>query len=776
MWDRLKIVPQSSGRQTGHPLDGGGEMRVGLGIGYGGFQSAPPKGYSYSIKGGPAPQRPPREFFESRYLQPGWNPSITSPVHPQETATWSIPDTRVAAASETAPAVKEPPRRNPNRITVRTSNFRPTSSVYSEDSPPLASHYTANVATKYSYRYGGADDISPPSSPEPDVGHVDRFLPGDVSPIDEDDGPAYRHTGHPNTEIPRNDRSGGPYAAAEPRQGTQSPPQNRAITSIPMMRRERRRQSDAATRDMHPSQRGPAPQQSRNPHPRDAPRWDPLTGEQTSSSRSRPSQANPAEFNQDMGITEQGWAEPQNGTSAAQPSFGDRVRRIAKKAAAAREGNTDPAAGAFTSTRPGWRGASGRSAIVAPVHDTREVAPLRIPEKSSRRNIPPAAAPRSNNTPDGAVRRGQTPPISPPPSETPTRSAPREAMRGLLPSSQPPAATQTPSQTGQRYPSPPLSGNRVTADAPAVVAARELVRDGGHYAQPSPVFHSPEPANQLRRKPPPVHTNAHHQHQVSVSSVYSQQTEPLHHSPRPIADTSPPAEEPYVQPPSRFSITTYATSNTGTTRDDLDDHLDNDQPPVPSLPADYQQHYMGGRPSSDHSPVTSPIDQFMTSPFSAPPPVSRTPSTDPEQQPYAMSAAYNPALARALAIDRPSSRASDINKTLPPAPPEASADQAQDRVGLLNAQLRALANRRININRSIQQMTELMPTDKLMNSAEVVRKRESEKRKVEGLRQELADVQREEYELGLKLHRAYKRQDRDADWEPTTLWVRRVTG
>lgn len=349
-------------------------------------------------------------------------------------------------------------------------------------------------------------------------------------------------------------------------------------------------------------------------------------------------------------------------------------------------------------------------------------------------------------------------------------------MGRILTSSQPPAATQTPSQTGQRYPSPPLSGNRVKADAPAVAAARELVRDG-QYAHPSPVFHSPDSTNQLRRKPPPVHTNAHHQHQVSLSSVYSQQTEPpLHHSPLPIADTSPPAEEPYVQPPSRFSITTYATSNTGTTRDDLDDHLDGDQPPVPSLPADYQQHYHIARPSSDHSPVTSPIDQFMTSPFSAPPPVSRTPSTDPEQQQYAMSAAYNPALARALAIDRPSSRASDINKTLPPAPPEQSADQAQDRVGLLNAQLRALANRRININRSIQQMTELMPTDKLMNSAEVVRKRESEKKKVETLRQELADVQREEYELGLKLHRAYKRQDRDADWEPTTLWVRRVTG
>ena len=113
---------------------------------------------------------------------------------------------------------------------------------------------------------------------------------------------------------------------------------------------------------------------------------------------------------------------------------------------------------------------------------------------------------------------------------------------------------------------------------------------------------------------------------------------------------------------------------------------------------------------------------------------------------------------------------------LPPVPPEASAGEARDRVGLLNAQLEALANRRLNINRSIKQMTELMPTDNILNSLEVIRKREAEKQKVEVLKQELAEVQREEYELGLKLHRAYKRLDRDAEWEPTGLWVRRVTG
>lgn len=136
----------------------------------------------------------------------------------------------------------------------------------------------------------------------------------------------------------------------------------------------------------------------------------------------------------------------------------------------------------------------------------------------------------------------------------------------------------------------------------------------------------------------------------------------------------------------------------------------------------------------------------------------------------------SPSQARsALSImsERPGSVAS-TSKALPPAPPELQA--ANDRVGHLNARLESLANRRININKGIAKMTELMPTDNLMASDAVLQKREVEKVKVEGLRAELAEVRRMEYELGLKLHRAYKRQDREADFEPTGLWVRRVTG
>ncbi|KAK3985122.1 hypothetical protein QBC44DRAFT_312558 [Cladorrhinum sp. PSN332] len=774
MWDRLKTHKQVGGSVV-IPVE---NNKIHMSIGYGTSTRTTTTttqikgGYSYSIKGGPPPSRPPREFLESLEASSHHEPAL-------------------------APAVREPPPRNPNRITVRASthhhqHHRSSSSVNSQSAAaPTAQNYTVTVATtNYGYRYGGAEEISPPSSPEPDSEGAERYLPGDVSPIDDDDDPssvqqqyqqgipsgAYRNAGSEQTGVRQTERS--PQRVANNNNNNSRP----AATSIPMMRREKRKQTAAAGGAMAQQQpRNPPPHQIQADPPRDIPRWDPLTGESRANTDRRPSQqVNPPDFGQGLGITSHAWASPQNSPTVTPQSFTDRWRRIAKKAAAVRDRETnnynnnsdmDPAANAFTSSRPSWKGASGRTVIVDPVHDNPEVAPLRIPEKSSRRNIAPAL---SNNKPGltlgGALRRGETPPISPPASETPTRPGAREMPRNTAyPSAQQTPVTQLQSQSGRSYPSPPLSGTPLVGGGDAAsVAARELARDGlpnNMTVLPSPTFnniHARE-ANAVRRKPPPVHT--HQRQQDSISSLYSQPSPSPHATaPPPLAlhipDIVPTAQPPvnheaWVQPPSRFSITTYATSNTGTTREDGDDPVEEDQPPVPSLPVELIK--TGG--SSRNSPVTSAIDQFMASPF-----------TYHTEQPT-MLAASNPAVARAqaLSVERPSSRASDVNKTLPPAPPEVTAGEAQDRVAMLRAQGSALANRRINIERLITQMTEMMPTDKLMNSEEVIRKREQEKKKVEALETELSEVKREEHEVGLKLHRAYKRLDRETEWETTGL-------
>ncbi|KAK4465221.1 hypothetical protein QBC42DRAFT_22047 [Cladorrhinum samala] len=765
MFERLKTHKHHVGGPM--PVD----SKIHMSIGYGTTRTATQTkgGYSYSIKGGPAPPRPPREFLESLEAS-HHEPTFTLPI-------------------------REPPPRNPNRITVRAAHHRASSPVNSQfqNSVPIASNYTVTVATaKYGYRYGGADEISPPSSPEPYFGDADRYLPGDVSPIDEDDDlgvPHRQHTMPPATNGAYHDA--GPIETGIQQTG-QFPPRppnnnnnNRAATNIPMMRREKRKQAAGAMAQQQQQQQ----QHPRNPlhthpaqveAPRDTPRWDPLTGEH----RGRPLQIHP-EFPQGLGITSHAWASPQSSPAVTTQSFTERWRRIAKKAAAVRDreiSDTDPAAGAFTSSRPGWRGASGRTVIVDPIHDNPEVAPLRIPEKNSRRNVPPAQTVGSNKpiqAVGGALRRGETPPISPPAFETSARAGPRE----VTPNTGYPLAQQTPvthlqSQNGRSYPSPPLSGNPLGGggggDAPSV-AARELVRDGPQNvtALPSPTFNvNSREANALRRKLAPAHIIYQHQ-QGSVSSLYSEASPLPQAAPQAppalalnIPDIIPTGQPPinheaWVQPPSRFSITTYATSNTGTTREDGDEVIDEDQPPVPVVPAEFNTKT---RHSSENSPVTSPIDQFMSSPFQYH-----------QSEHPTMLAAANPAIARAQAVERPNSRASDVNKMLPPAPPEVTAEEAQDRVGMLRAQSSALANRRLNLERVITQMTEMMPTDKLINSEEVIRKREAEKKKLEALELELSEVKREEHELGLKLHRAYKRLDRETEWETTGLWVRRVT-
>jgi len=112
------------------------------------------------------------------------------------------------------------------------------------------------------------------------------------------------------------------------------------------------------------------------------------------------------------------------------------------------------------------------------------------------------------------------------------------------------------------------------------------------------------------------------------------------------------------------------------------------------------------------------------------------------------------------------------SKMLPKSPPEAA---SVDLITSLQAQLDNLAHRRANIQKSIHQMTQLMPTDPLARGMEARRQAE-EKKKVEILKEDLADVVREEHDLGLRLHRAFKRRDQNTVYEPTGLWVRRVTG
>ncbi|KAI0396233.1 hypothetical protein F5Y17DRAFT_420039 [Xylariaceae sp. FL0594] len=627
-----------------------------------------------------------------------------------------------------APPVQPPPS---GRSAQRNHVYgRPASSVYSQPSPEAA----VFAAHKLRADMDRPDplEISPPSSPDIASPREGPY-PGDVSPIDESpDVSQFIKQTHPAVST-----------RTEPR------------SNIPQMRRERRKNSDAAMQSFleAKSRERASPPRS---YGHDA-RWGPRAGETTEGIKGRPYQVRPQEFAPDhFGRHETPSPGPQDRPGVPNPSsFRDRLRPVRSSSASPQP---EPA------PRPEWRGASGRMPLVPPVRDNRHVAPLQIPPKNMKRggrNFPVLSPVESTGGSDAAAspREG---PLSPPP-ETVKGSQYQPSVPPVHPQSPNVLSSTQSNSRGSSYPTPPVSEDTVRVSRPPV--HDQIVRPS---LKPPPLqIATNEKA--IRRKP--ARLSDQNQPEPLTALEYSEEGAPSQHPPT----NEPPVQ--WTQPPSRFSITTYATSNhTLTPRLSFDDNVlplptspqANTPTPAPKPVSILDR----GRPIASGSPQLTPTEAVkitLDSPYYAPASTATT-AAKPKH------AVVQNIKLREMAEKNQSrlsvSSISSLEKSLPPAPPEVS---AKDRVSELNAQLEALANRRININMAIRKMTEMMPTDNILASDAVVRKREAEKRKVETLRAELADVERQSYEIGLKLHRAYKRLDRDAEYEPTTLWVRRVT-
>ena len=108
-------------------------------------------------------------------------------------------------------------------------------------------------------------------------------------------------------------------------------------------------------------------------------------------------------------------------------------------------------------------------------------------------------------------------------------------------------------------------------------------------------------------------------------------------------------------------------------------------------------------------------------------------------------------------------------KSLPRSPPEV---EATSRIASLQAKLDDLRQRRNNLQTVIHELTNVVQPSSI---AYDMASRQEIKRTVDALSKELAEVVKDEHEIGLKLHRALKRDDEFAAYEPTSIWVRRVT-
>ena len=189
-----------------------------------------------------------------------------------------------------------------------------------------------------------------------------------------------------------------------------------------------------------------------------------------------------------------------------------------------------------------------------------------------------------------------------------------------------------------------------------------------------------------------------------------------------------------IDPPlaSRFSVTTYATTNMGSPQTNYDS-----PPATPEM-------------KSDLTPPSSILHRNRPVPAAG---VVRS---------------RKPVSSQAEPISQ-AEMARRQSKSLPKSPDEAAATTL---VATLEAKLDALRRRRQNLKTVLHELTNVVQPSSV---AYDMASRAEIKKTVNSINSELATVQKEEHETGLKLHRAWKRQDQESVYEPTHLWVRRVT-
>jgi hypothetical protein len=108
-------------------------------------------------------------------------------------------------------------------------------------------------------------------------------------------------------------------------------------------------------------------------------------------------------------------------------------------------------------------------------------------------------------------------------------------------------------------------------------------------------------------------------------------------------------------------------------------------------------------------------------------------------------------------------------KALPQPPTTLSAG---DHISVLESQMEDLRVRRTNVYRLLSDLNNAAPSNPLLTDFKRARMAEQRKRMFED---ELTEIKSEEHEIGMKLHRAWKKREIDDPNQGSALWIRRVT-
>ena len=446
--------------------------------------------------------------------------------------------------------------------------------------------------------------------------------------------------------------------------------------------------------------------------------WDVYSGEPTTREKGKPPQTTPSAVKLN--------AEPSPGRlDGSLGPLGTSTHisggtTIGRKRVASRDLNNAPI------VRPEWRGAGGRHKIVNPLLDK----PLPLGQSPTF----PAGSEKYQQDRKNQGRTVESSPSS-------------RASQQLMTRPTRPSITLNDKELGQHVTSP-AAETESSSDSTIPPAVQQ------HTQSPSPSLSTDDARSPLARNPSSEEIKDRRSQtqpgvpqttSEEVESPYLQQKQDM----RVLDRSNPKRDSSQIesqfradlhhihlqdQLPSRFSATTYATT-------------------TPDSPPDTPQLV-------SHSPAISSIS---TTPNSI---LNRKRPVPPAGIPNSKVTARKPTSSE---LGTPKQMPEGKQKSLPRSPPEV---EATSRIASLEAKLDNLRQRRSNLQTIIHELTNVVQPSSI---AYDMASRQEIKRTVDGLKRELAEVVKDEHETGLKLHRALKRDDEFSAYEPTSIWVRRVT-
>jgi hypothetical protein len=383
--------------------------------------------------------------------------------------------------------------------------------------------------------------------------------------------------------------------------------------------------------------------------------------------------------------------------------------------------------------RPAWKGASGREATVDPVRNNpgARKGPLYVPQ----RNVS-----RSNPVADRARAKSQSPEVT----ALPTSPEPAAAA--------PPVREPSPvSEISTPQPQPVIrmvsSQESVKPVAPLKTKNQKIksATDPGLDGSLQSPFQTPPQQPQLKYdRSRTYETNQGYGSPVPAQAPFEEPETPVQVTAQQSFNNNQTLNPPQGgKDVSRFSWTTYATTV-------------NDSPP-------------SMQPVTDSSPV--PPMPPMPQPIS----IRKRPVSTSQTMYAGNEARFSNAslLSRKPVGDRVRSASastvqSSKGKDLPPTPQEM---QAGDKISSLEAKQGHLLTRKRNNNRIRAELSDSLKRNAI--TYDIYRRKEIEGR-IKELEQEMQEIHQEEHDVGVQLHRAQKKRDKDAP-EQTSLWISRVT-